>query len=86
MFKIHLSKKSQRDLKKLKSSSSYIRIIDSLVELKVNPLLGDVKNLKNFPHSQYRKRIGKYRILFDMDINDKSVEIHRIIHRKDAYR
>lgn len=45
-------------------------------------LAGDVKRLTHFTH-EYRLRIGRYRVLFELD-GDKVV-IYRIRHRKDAY-
>jgi mRNA interferase RelE/StbE len=34
----------------------------------------------------YRLRIGKYRILYNIDDQSKIVTIHRVLHRKEAYR
>jgi len=34
----------------------------------------------------YRLRVGKYRILYDIDDLSKTVTIHRVLHRKQAYR
>lgn len=31
-------------------------------------------------------RVGRYRILFDIDANSHSVKIYGVRHRKDAYR
>lgn len=42
-----------------------------------------IKKLQ-LPLEGYRKRVGQYRILFD--INNSTISIHAIKHRKDAYR
>jgi mRNA interferase RelE/StbE len=34
----------------------------------------------------YRLRVGKYRILYDIDDHAKTVTIHRVQHRKEVYR
>jgi mRNA interferase RelE/StbE len=34
----------------------------------------------------YRLRVGKYRILYDIDDHVKTVTIHRVQHRKEVYR
>lgn len=34
----------------------------------------------------YRLRVGKYRILYDIDEQSKTVTIHRVQHRKEVYR
>lgn len=40
-------------------------------------------NVTNFEPA-YRLRVGDYRILFD--INDDTIEIGRILHRKESYK
>jgi mRNA-degrading endonuclease RelE of RelBE toxin-antitoxin system len=34
----------------------------------------------------YRIRVGVYRITYDVDDEVRRVKIHRVLHRKDAYR
>lgn len=34
----------------------------------------------------YRLRVGKYRILYGIDDLSKTVTVHRVLHRKEAYR
>ncbi len=34
----------------------------------------------------YRIRVGDYRIVYDIDDMNRVVTLHRIAHRKDAYR
>jgi len=46
-------------------------------------LRGDVKKLTNFT-PEYRLRVGKYRVLFEIENN--KIVIYRIIHRKEAYK
>ncbi|MDE2217801.1 MAG: type II toxin-antitoxin system RelE/ParE family toxin [Planctomycetota bacterium] len=46
-------------------------------------LVGDIKRLTNFT-PEYRLRIGDYRILFE--IEGQEIIIHRIKHRKEAYK
>ncbi|WPE18817.1 type II toxin-antitoxin system RelE family toxin [Candidatus Thioglobus autotrophicus] len=45
--------------------------------------MSNVKKLTNFEPA-YRLRIGNYRILFD--VLDDTVEIGRVLHRKDSYK
>ena len=45
-------------------------------------LRGDVKKLTDFT-PEYRLRVGAYRVLFEIE-ND-TIIIYRIVHRKDAY-
>ena len=46
-------------------------------------LKGDVKRLTNFT-PEYRLRVGDYRVLFEVE--EKTIVIYRIRHRREAYR
>jgi mRNA interferase RelE/StbE len=48
-----------------------------------NDLKRDVKRLTNFT-PEYRLRVRDYRVLFE--IEDKTIVIYRIRHRREAYR
>jgi mRNA-degrading endonuclease RelE of RelBE toxin-antitoxin system len=45
---------------------------------------GDVKRLRP-PRHEFRLRVGDYRILF-LRKEELTIEILRVLHRKDAYR
>jgi len=47
-----------------------------------NGLSGNVKRLRQADYA-YRLRMGDYRILFDLE--DDTIVIHKIGHRKDVY-
>ena len=48
-----------------------------------DPLDGDVKRLTNYPIS-YRRRVGNYRILFDLDQTSRTVLIHDVVRRSST--
>ena len=48
-----------------------------------NDLRGDIKRLTNFT-PEYRLRVGDYRVLFELE--EKTIVIYRIRHRREAYR
>jgi len=58
------------------------RIIARIEEMS-SDLKGDIKQLTNFT-PEYRLRVGEYRILFE--IEEKTIIIYRIRHRREAYR
>ena len=58
------------------------RILDKIVAMQDN-LQGDIKKLTNLT-PEYRLGVGQYRILFKID--DESLIIYRVKHRKDAYK
>ncbi|MCL2648695.1 MAG: type II toxin-antitoxin system RelE/ParE family toxin [Phycisphaerales bacterium] len=80
-YRLELMRKAMRDLADLDRTTS-TRIITKLETLQ-NNLAGDVKRLTNFT-PEYRLRVGDYRVLFAV-AGDK-IEIHRVIHRREAYR
>ena len=45
-----------------------------------DPLGGDVKALRGYPIG-YRRRVGSYRILFDLVQNTRTVLIHDVVRR-----
>jgi mRNA interferase RelE/StbE len=77
---LSLNKKAIKDLKKIDSKNkSRIKIgLDKLENFQ-----GDIKKLTNHT-SEYRLRIGEYRVLFE--VFDNEILIHRIITRQSVYR
>lgn len=82
-YKVVLLSGAQRDFATL-PTKEHDRIASAL------RLLGEYattsQNIKKLalPLVGYRKRVGVYRILFD--IAGDTIAVHRIKHRKDAYR
>ena len=58
------------------------RIYARILELKAFPDTTNVKKLTNFEPA-HRLRVGDYRILFD--VFGDTIEIGRVLHRKDSY-
>ena len=80
-YEIEFKPRSLKDCKKI-PRPDLERIISQIEEM-ANDLQGDVKPLTNHT-SEYRLRVGDYRILFETEEN--KIIIYRIRHRKDAYR
>jgi len=70
-----------KDLQRLPKTTQR-RVLAKIVAL-AKGLTGDVKRLTNHT-SEYRLRVGDYRILFEVE--GANVIVYRILHRKDAYR
>lgn len=81
MFAIQLMPKAIKDLEAMPKTDAK-RMYERLLALE-NGLIGDIKRLTNFSPT-YRLRSGDWRALFD--ISDTVILVHRIIHRRDAYR
>jgi mRNA interferase RelE/StbE len=61
------------------------RVITKIDLLSSNPFPKDVKKLKG-KNDYYRLRIGYYRIVYELNQNDKIIMITRIRHRRDVYK
>lgn len=61
-----------------------ISIRHKIRALAVNPYPYNATALKGIGY--YKIRVGDYRILYEVNDEVREVEIHRIRHRKEAYR
>jgi mRNA interferase RelE/StbE len=62
------------------------RLATALVAMRDDPYSGDVKRLVNQPNA-FRRRVGDYRVLFDIDPGRERVEIAAIERRGErTYR
>ena len=81
-MEINIRNSALKDLKKIEHKQRE-KIHLKILELKKFPNLSNVKRLTCFEPA-YRLRVGDYRILFD--ISDNTIEIGRILNRKDSYK
>jgi mRNA-degrading endonuclease RelE of RelBE toxin-antitoxin system len=51
-----------------------------LITMETDPLHGDLKRLQGKP-SAWRWRVGNYRSLYDLDLDNRQVVIHAILRR-----
>ena len=79
-YQLKFKRRAIKDLKAL-SPDVKERILAKIVAMQDN-LTGDIKKLTNFT-PEYRLRVGQYRVLFRID--DETLRIYRVKHRKDAY-
>lgn len=86
MFRILLSPRADKDLKKL--SLDIRRKLDlTFRKLSENPFqISQTKYLKDRKLANFRIRMGDYRILYDVYTENNTVYILRIGHRKDIYK
>lgn len=78
-----LLKPAERYLDRL-SSSDQQRIVNALESLRLDPESSDIKPLKG--RSDWRLRVGNYRILFLLDKENKVFIVTRIGPRGDVYK
>lgn len=83
------SKALLQDKKKLQRDSKTFSLVqEALGKLAVDPFSSslDLKKLKGAPSKgTFRLRCGKWRVLFDIDTNNKTIIVYRIMQRKEGY-
>lgn len=86
-MKIHYRQASLRDMKKLKRHPIYNEIFDfvftTLPDIKTLQEVSDIKTMKGCSH-RYRIRIGDFRI--GIEVHGDTIEIVRVLHRREFYR
>ena len=80
-MKIVIRSSAIKDLKSIREPFK-TKIEKKILELKKFPNLTNIKKLTNFEPA-YRYRIGDYRVLFDVE--DDSLIVGRVLHRKESY-
>jgi len=83
-YKIVLRPAAKRDSDVL-DRETFDRILSKINVLKCDARPPGVKKLVGHDN-EYRLRAGKYRILYEIDDNEKIVRIFRVLHRREAYR
>lgn len=83
-FKLLYAKSVKKDIKNI--DIAYLKTIKKEIEKLVDfPDIKNIKRLTHHPVSDYRLRIGDYRVLFDVDTTEMTINIIKIGHRKDIY-
>ncbi|MDY7011844.1 MAG: type II toxin-antitoxin system RelE/ParE family toxin [Planctomycetota bacterium] len=80
---VHIAKPAQKEMANL-SAGIIFRIDAAILKLEKDPYVTGARKLRGT--RGYRFRVGRYRILYDIDQEARTVTIFGIRHRKDAYR
>jgi mRNA interferase RelE/StbE len=81
-----LSRSAERQLARLPQRFQE-RIARAIDELEADPFQGDVRPLRGSHQGRYRKRVGRYRIIFRLRHDERIIEISAILSRDDqTYR
>jgi mRNA interferase RelE/StbE len=84
VYEVYLEAAAERDLRKL-SKEIFHRIIPRIQALAENPRPQGCRKLAG-SDSDWRIRIGDYRVIYEIDDVGKAVRVFRIRHRREAYR
>jgi len=82
MFEIIWSKSAFRVIKKLPRSISK-RIVGRIGALRGDPRIIQFKKLIGMPY--FRLRVGDYRVIFNLNYQEKKITIIKVGHRKNVY-
>ncbi len=84
MFELIYARSVEKDLRRI-SAADLKRLRNGLEKLREFPNLPSYRQLRNHPLADYRLRIGKYRVLFDVDWPARQRHILKIGPRQDVY-
>jgi mRNA-degrading endonuclease RelE of RelBE toxin-antitoxin system len=87
IWDVRLAKAAAKQLEKLPRDYQTL-LLKKLNEMRDEPFQGDVQPLKGKQHQgRYRKCVGRYRIIFTPDPNNRVVEVSAILPRDEkTYR
>lgn len=84
MYEVLLERAAERDLRRL-ASELYQRIIFRIKALSGNPRPAGSRKITG-SESDWRIRIGDYRVIYEIDDEAQAVRVLRVRHRREAYR
>ena len=82
-YTVSILRRAQKELAQL-PAGAYERVRDAIFALAQNPRPAGC--LKLTGRDGWRLRIGKYRIIYEIDDNQQNIIVLHIGHRRDVYR
>jgi mRNA interferase RelE/StbE len=83
MYRIQYSAKVLKELNNLENRD-YLRIRERIISLVEEPR--PTGSLKLTNEDGYRTRVGDYRILYEIDDDNKIIKLLKLGHRKEIYK
>jgi mRNA interferase RelE/StbE len=84
VYELYLERVAERDLRRL-SAHGFRRIIRHIKALAENPRPPGCRKIIG-SKSDWRIRVGDYRVVYEIDDKAKAVRVMRVRHRGEAYR
>jgi mRNA interferase RelE/StbE len=84
VYEVYLERAAEHDLKRL-PIEIYRRVIDDIKGLTADPRPSGCRKISG-SKSDWRIRIGDYRVVYEIDEKTKVVRVMRVRHRREAYR
>jgi mRNA interferase RelE/StbE len=84
VYAVLLEAGAERDLDRL-DPPAFNRVIKRIRELGADPRPAGCRKLYG-GSSEWRVRVGDYRVIYEVDDRGREVRVLRVRHRRDAYR
>lgn len=84
MYRLIIKNNAHKFLRKL-NDEQFLRFSRALNKLAENPLVGDIQKLHGDVPNTYQLRIGKWRVLFLRNDDNRTIDIVTIDKRGDIY-
>ncbi len=84
MDEVLLERRAERDLRRLEAKE-FQRIIREIKVLAENPRPPGCRKIAG-SESDWRIRIGDYRVIYEIDEKAKAVRVMRVRHRREVYQ
>jgi mRNA interferase RelE/StbE len=78
-WNLHITGPAQKEFLKLPPKDQ-ARVKNALIAMEEDPFSGDIKRLKG-QISAWRRRVGNYRIVYDLNLEEKKIIVHGILRR-----
>jgi mRNA interferase RelE/StbE len=82
-YKVKLSNHILKQLDKI-PKDFYLKIYEKMKSLSDNPRPNGCIKLTD--SDDYRIRVGRFRILYEINDKEKIIDIYEILHRKESYK
>ncbi len=82
-YKVFIERNAEKDFRKIPKTIQK-KVISAIIKLKTNPKPRNVKKISG-SENYYRIRVGDYRIVYEIDDEEKKVNVFRVRHRREAY-
>lgn len=83
-YRIEFKRSIHRDLRKL-TPAAIARVLLAIRELESSPVPRQSRKLVG-EENRYRLRVGDYRVIYEVDHQSRTITVHYIRHRREAYR
>ena len=83
-YEVYLERTAEQDLKRL-SARNFQRIIPHIKALAGNPRPVGCRKITG-SKNDWRIRVGDYRVIYEIEDEEKVVRVMRVRHREKAYR